>query len=203
MTPRVFSTHLCLIEEMHSFVVFCITLWIKSGLHVNQDDVSQTLFKQSKSELLHVTLICESTCSGKSTCTPSRHLKVSSALSAKQFQCSGDWWQSLQAKVTRASSFYAPLPQRSMVWCIWLCAHRKCLKHLNTSDLRKMSQAPRSKPLGLLCQPLTIAHLEKQLDFKHAWSSCVFNVELLFWVSYGPTLMNSCYMHTQTVPSPS
>ena len=103
-----------------------------------------------------------------------------------------------------ALSLSLPLSsKRLVVWWPWLCAHRKCLKHLNTSDLRKMSQAPRSKPLGLLCQPLTIAHLEKQLDFKRAWSSCVFNVELLFWVSYGPTLMNSCYMHTQTVPSPS
>ena len=32
--------------------------------------------------------------------------------------------------------------RRSMVWRLWLCARRQCLKFLNTSD------HPRSKPLG-------------------------------------------------------
>ena len=57
-----------------------------------------------------------------------------------------------------APSLSMPLSSRwSMVWCPWLCAHRWCLKLLNTSD------HPRSKPLvrvALPASPLYITHYQ-------------------------------------------
>ena len=99
---------------------------------------------------------------GKTHRSSSRLAEVFSALPLKQFQCSSDRryhpFSSFPRRLCRALLLSTLFPPgRSMVWRLWLCARRQCLKLLNTSyPLRHkphtmLALPARSGPLTLAC----------------------------------------------------
>ena len=158
-------------------------------------------------------------CCGKLMCTPPRLADQSPVLPMKQFQCwshfgDGPFSSFLgNCQVFPLSMPISPPGYQCVVWCLWLCASRQCLKLLNTSHLQK------PKPCVIVVLPTSHGHLpwlrHVQGSHIHQWMvdvnlwqmsvwACTFSLSLFVACSLnqweGWNVRSGCHLSSQGNP---